>query len=433
MADAPDRPPAQPPQASRLPLGSGPLVTPSGPPASQDDAPPMSVNPYSVDPGRSQSFSGRMLDLDMDAELQLIVEAAATSTGFPIAFISLVLKRTQIFRAHVGLPPELAMTRSADRSAFLCQYVVERDAPFFVRDAALDPELPREVVDRYGMRAYVGLPLRMQGRVLGTLSVLDREPRDVRPEQVEKLEKLAALASRRLAELSGKTPAPGVLISHAAEPAFAEIRNLLSSIVANAAYGRMVVTELEPLVTQLAAAAKGELPESQMDGLLEAVPHAVESHRELTIAFAELDGVAKKLIDTVGGLEKTVAARSSYANSIGEAIDAATLAAHHFTKLIGGVRWAPMAAPVNQRPAPAWTGLIVSIALQELAARLGPSTQEGIDGRVEVHGAALSIVLGSPGLSEAECKEVVGDLSFLLNSVSLLDVSAEGSAIRLRL
>jgi hypothetical protein len=398
---------------------------------------PISFAPTSVtydEPVRSQAFvTGRMLDNDADAELQCIVEAAASGTGYPAAAISLVLRHTQVFRAHVGLPAELNASRTIERSLFFCRFVVESDAPYFVNDTELDPNIPREPQERFGFRAYVGLPLRMQGKVIGTLCVLDTKPRSISEADLEKLERLAVLAGRRLAELSGKAPTPGHLISHAAEPAFAEIRNLLSSIVANAAFGRMVVAELDPLFERLADASRGHLSPPDLDRALAEVPHALEAHRELTVAFAELDVVSKKLIDTVGGLEKTVAARTSYAQSIAETVEAATLAAHHFTKLIGGVRWAPLPPAAAQKPAPAWTGLVVSIALQELAARIGPSNQDGIDGSIEVSGASLLIILGAPRLTEVECREIVGDLSFLLNGVSLLDVTAEGSTIRLKL
>lgn len=228
-------------------------------------------------------------------------------------------------------------------------------------------------------------------------------------------------------------PTPGHLISQAAEPAFAEIRTLLSSIVANAAFGRMVVAELEPYMDRLSDAARGLLPPEELEGVIAVLPKAIDAHRELTIAFAELDGVSKKLIDTVSGLEKTVAARSANAQTIGETVEAATLTAHHFTKLIGGVRWRELSQAAAQSRAPAWMGLVVSIALQELASRMTPANQDGIEGRIEVSGESVSIELGTPRLSEASSRDIVGDLSFLLNGVSLLDVASDGPTIRLRL
>src|SRR5262245_36178306 len=59
------------------------------------------------EPVRSQALPGRMLDREADAELQCIVEAAASGTGFPMAAVSLGVLHSVVFRAHVGLPPEL--------------------------------------------------------------------------------------------------------------------------------------------------------------------------------------------------------------------------------------------------------------------------------------------------------------------------------------
>jgi hypothetical protein len=389
-------------------------------------------SPYE-EPVRSQALPGRMLDREPDPELQCIVEAAASGTAFPIAAVSLGVLHSVVFRAHVGLPHELEAARSVERTSALCQLVLERGAPVSFDDALDQPDAPQDLVQRFGFRAYVGVPLRMQGRVLGALCVMDTTPREATEKHVEKLERLAALASRRLAELSGKAPTPGNLISHAAEPAFAEIRNLLSSVVANAAYGRMVASDLEPLVELLTQAIQGKLAVSELERAERALPHAVEAQRELSFAFTELESVAKKLIDTVSGLEKTVAARTSYEHTVGESIEAASLAAHHFTKLVGGVRWGQLPPSLDRKLAPSWMGLVVSIGLQELAARLGTSAQEGIDARVVDYGASVAVVLGAPRLSEAECKVLVGELSFLLSSVASLEVSAEGPTIKLRM
>ena len=64
---------------------------------------------------RLAAMSGGVLSPGLDAELQGIVTEAAAATQSPIGLVSLVLDHTQFFRAHVGLPPELAATRSTDR------------------------------------------------------------------------------------------------------------------------------------------------------------------------------------------------------------------------------------------------------------------------------------------------------------------------------
>lgn len=385
------------------------------------------------EPIRSQALPGRMLDREPDPELQCIVEAAASGTGFPTAAITLGARNAILFRAHVGLPAELEAAGGIERSISYCQFVLESHGPVFIGDVTARDDVPQELAERFGLRAYAGVPIRVQGRVLGALCVVDSQPRESGSDPTEKLERLASLASRRLAELSGRAPAPSGLISQAAEPAFAEIRNLLSSVVANAAYGRIVVGELEPMIELLGRVAKGPLTEADRESAEGALPHAVEAQRELSFAFSELEFVAKKLVETVSGLEKTVASRTSYEHTVGDAVDAATLAAHHFTKLVGGVRWAPLPESLQRRAAPAWTGLTVSIALQELAARAGGGAQEGIDARVEDEGAYISIVFSAPAMSEAQHADLVRELSFLLSSVSSLEVGAEGQAIRLRL
>jgi hypothetical protein len=385
------------------------------------------------EPIRSQALPGRLLDREPDPELQCIVEAAVSGTGFPSATINLGARNALVFRAHVGLPAELEATGSMELRSSYCRLVIESGGPVFIGDAAAQPDLPQELVERFGLRAYAGVPLRLQDRVVGALCVLDSKPRDASTDPTEKLERLASLAARRLAELSGRAPAPSGLISQAAEPAFAEIRNLLSSVVANAAYGRIVVGELEPMIDLLGRVAKGRLSESDLERVEEALPHSIEAQRELSFAFTELELVAKKLVETVSGLEKTVASRTSYEHTIGDAVEAATLAAHHFTKLVGGVRWEALPGSIERRPAPPWTGLTVSIALQELAARLGGGAQEGIDARVEDHGASISIVFRAPSMTEAQHGDLVRELGFLLSSVSSIEVHAEGQGIRLRL
>lgn len=385
------------------------------------------------DPVRSQALPGRMLDRDPDPELQCIVEAAVSGSGFSSAAISLGARNAVLFRAHVGLPAELEAAGSIEQRLSYCRLVFESEGPVFIGDAAARPDLPQDLVERFGLRAYAGVPLRLQGRVVGALCVLDSKPRDASSDPTEKLERLASLASRRLAELSGRAPAPSGLISQAAEPAFAEIRNLLSSVVANAAYGKMVVSELEPMIDLLGRVAGGRLSETDLERAEGTLPHAIEAQRELSFAFHELELVAKKLVETVSGLEKTVASRTSYEHTVGDAVEAATLAAHHFTKLVGGVRWEALPASIERRSAPPWTGLTVSIALQELAARIGGGAQEGIDARVEDHGASISIVFRAPSMSEAQHADLVRELGFLLSQVSSLEVCAEGQGIRLRL
>ena len=394
------------------------------------EAPPVSMR--FADPVRSQVLAGRVLDRELDPELQCIAEAAASALGFPMAAMEIAVRYSLMFRAQVGLPAELATCRGIDRAASPARLVLDSGSSVCIGDVEADPAAPKELFHKYGMRAYVGVPIQMRGCVVGTLCAFDTNARVLSAEHAAKLEKLAPLAARRLSELSGESQAPGHLISHAAEPAFAEIRNLLGSIVANVAYGRMVMSELDPMMELLSGMVSGTLGDAQKSRMKEQLPLSLESQQELAFALQELEFVARKLIDTVGSLEKTVATRAAQAPGLSEAVQAGTLAAHHFTKLVGGVRWAPFPPGSDERTAPSWTGLVISISLQKLSARLSSLGSAGIDACIDSSGTPIAIELKASALGASDCSDLAGELGALLSSVPSIKVSAQGSSIVLR-
>jgi hypothetical protein len=158
---------------------------------------------------RLRALGGPLLDRTPDPELQEVVKEAARLSGFPIAIVSLVVSRIQFFRAHVGLPPDLEAARSTDRCNSFCQYVVAGNRPLEVEDAAENDVLPQDLVRRYGIRAYVGFPLRLLGQTVGSLCVVDLEPRRIDPAQRTALAELARQATERLERLSVQWSVPG--------------------------------------------------------------------------------------------------------------------------------------------------------------------------------------------------------------------------------
>lgn len=403
---------------------------PAGGLSSESESPPISMR--FADPVRSQVLAGRVLDRELDPELQSIVEAAASTLGFPMAAVEIAVRYSLLFRAQVGLPLELASCRGIDRAASPARLVLESGSAVWIGDMEADPDAPKELLHKYGLRAYVGVPVQMRGCVVGTLCAFDTKPRVLSAEHAAKLEKLAPLAARRLSELSGQSQAPGHLISHAAEPAFAEIRNLLGSIVANVAYGRMVMSELDPMMELWSQMISGTLSEAQKSRMAEQLPVSLESQQELAFALQELEFVARKLIETVSSLEKTVATKAAQAPVLSEAIQAGSLAAHHFTKLVGGVRWEPFPPGSDERAAPSWTGLAISISLQKIAARLGSLNRSGIEARVDSAGRPIAIELRVPALSALDCRDLAGELGALLSSVPSIKVNAQDASIWLR-
>ena len=69
--------------------------------------------------------------------------------------------------------------------------VAQTGEPLLVEDASQDPRLTREVVKREGIQAALIVPLKAKGKVVGTLSVAGRGPRQFHLEEIELLSHIA--------------------------------------------------------------------------------------------------------------------------------------------------------------------------------------------------------------------------------------------------
>ena len=205
-------------------------------------------------PGRLQAFEAPLLDSTPDAELQRLVAEASAVSGFPIALVSLVVSRIQFFRAQVGLPPELEASRATDRCTSLCQFVVAGERPLEVEDAASNPALPSDLVERYGIRAYVGYPLRVAGQTVGSFCVIDVKPGRLTPPVLARLEALAREASARLEALARQATPPRTEDESRAQEAWlavAEAQPLLS-LGTRFAEGQLTLEEFQRALGALA-------------------------------------------------------------------------------------------------------------------------------------------------------------------------------------
>ncbi|MFJ4161262.1 PP2C family protein-serine/threonine phosphatase [Microbacterium testaceum] len=96
-------------------------------------------------------------------------------------------------------PPETHFGRSP-REAVFCGETVKQDGILEVDDATLDERF-RDIasVTEYGMRFYAGFPLRTDdGEAVGTLCLLDPDPRALDPEQLRSLEHLGRWAQAEI-------------------------------------------------------------------------------------------------------------------------------------------------------------------------------------------------------------------------------------------
>ncbi|WP_441293011.1 GAF domain-containing protein [Sorangium sp. KYC3313] len=229
------------------------------------------------DPARLAELHHVLLRDDADAILDACVERAAELARAPMALVSLVVRHIQLFRAHRGLPPDLCVSCATSRSSSFCQLVVRHEQPLVVEDAVHDERVPKELVERYGIRAYAGVPVRVRRHVVGSLCVIDLVPRSFEPDVVEGLHRLAAEAGARLEALESDTPPP----NRTARERLARFGQ-----TARALEGALMA--IAPVITEAQRAA-ATLPESpQIAPSQDDLRAAVDCYRDMFAIAAEL-------------------------------------------------------------------------------------------------------------------------------------------------
>jgi sigma-B regulation protein RsbU (phosphoserine phosphatase) len=133
-----------------------------------------------------------ILDRPPDAVFDHITALAARMLGVPIAIVSVVDSDRIWFKSHHGLPDFSQIGRDPG----LCASAVLHHHPWVVTDAATDPRTRAHplVAGSFGLRFYLGVPLTTHdGHNLGTLCVIDFQPREVTEDNVANLRDLATL------------------------------------------------------------------------------------------------------------------------------------------------------------------------------------------------------------------------------------------------
>lgn len=145
-------------------------------------------------------YALEVLDSPPEPEFDALVQAAALACAAPVARLALVDAQRVWFKAGVGL----ADVGELPRELTCCDIAILGSDLFEVADAALDPRFADSPVvrggpGRRGLRFYAGMPLRLRdGHLVGTLCVLDHEPRRLSEAQAGVLRLLAVAAALAL-------------------------------------------------------------------------------------------------------------------------------------------------------------------------------------------------------------------------------------------
>lgn len=132
-----------------------------------------------------------VLDVPHDGSFDHIVALAARLLRVPIAIVSVVDEDCIWFPARHGLD-----VTEIPRSPGLCASAILADGPYVLPDARRDPIALTHplVAGEFGLRFYAAAPLvTADGHTLGTLCVIDKEPRTLTDDEGKTLVALAAI------------------------------------------------------------------------------------------------------------------------------------------------------------------------------------------------------------------------------------------------
>lgn len=139
----------------------------------------------------------QILDTGPEQVFDDLAQMASALCRTPIGLLSLIDSERQWFKARIGIPE----TECA-RDVSFCAHAILQSDLFLVPDALKDPRFASNplVVNEPKIRFYAGIPLFTAdgAHALGTLCVLDFEPRELSGEQMNALHALARQAEALL-------------------------------------------------------------------------------------------------------------------------------------------------------------------------------------------------------------------------------------------
>lgn len=156
---------------------------------------------YPVPPDEAARLSDlkalEILDTPPEERFDRITRIAQRALDVPIALVSLIDDDRQWFKSRAGLDAE-----ETPREQAFCAHTILQEEVMQVPDASNDERFEDNplVTGDPNIRFYAGAPIESpSGHKLGTLCIIDRQPRELDPEDLSTLEDLAGMVEEEIA------------------------------------------------------------------------------------------------------------------------------------------------------------------------------------------------------------------------------------------
>ena len=144
-----------------------------------------------------------VLDTPPEERFDRLTRMAKRLFGVPIALVSLIDEHRQWFKSCLGLS-----VSETPRDISFCGHAILGSDLFIIPDTKKDPRFADNplVLGAPHIRFYAGCPLSApNGQKLGTLCIIDNQPRSFDKEHLEALKDLASMVERELAAVQQAT------------------------------------------------------------------------------------------------------------------------------------------------------------------------------------------------------------------------------------
>lgn len=141
-----------------------------------------------------------ILDTPPEERFDRLTRLAKRMFRVPFALVNLVDENRGWFKSCMGLEV-IQCEVDTSRDASFCGHTILGDAAFIIPNTLEDPRFADNplVLNEPKVRFYAGCPLTVNGHKLGTLCILDQQPRSFEKEDIEALKDLASMVEQELA------------------------------------------------------------------------------------------------------------------------------------------------------------------------------------------------------------------------------------------